>query len=486
MSTRSRSEPILPAIPNFRELIARVREVTLGAWAHQDLPFEKLVEELRPERLLSHTPIFQVVFSLLSLPATMPAIPGITTTIRMAASDGAKFDLTLDVLDGDQLQAVFNYNTDLFEGPFIERMLAHLERLLEAATTNMEQRLSELPVLNQREREELRAWGEGACARPDGRLIHEWIEEHAARTPETLAVACGSERLSFAELNRRANQLAWHLRGLGVGVDTPVAVCFERSVSLVVAVLGVIKAGGAYVPLDPQYPRARLEYLLDDSRAAVVVTAERWQSRLTGRAVLLDQDWPVISSLPAANPGRHGGPESLAYIVYTSGSSGQPKGVAVEHRGLMNLVNWHRCEYEVTSRDRATQVASPSFDAMGWEIWPYLAAGASVHIPEDELRLRPDQLAAWLAEQEITLSFLPTPLAEAMLENGHPDGLRLRALLTGGDRLHRSWAGLPFPLMNHYGPTESSVVATWCEVKPDDVAAADWPARHQHPRVRSG
>jgi amino acid adenylation domain-containing protein len=319
--------------------------------------------------------------------------------------------------------------------------------------------------------------------------VHESFAAWAAVQPAALAVAWDGGSFSYGELNARANRLARHLRALGVGPEVVVGVLARRSPEMLVALLAVLKAGGCYLPLDPAYPEERLATTLVDAGVRLLLsTAELMAPRpaVAAAAPLLFQlgyekenEERNLAGLSAADLPSLAGPENLAYVIYTSGSTGRPKGVEVEHRGLSNLVDWHRRTYSVTPADRATRIAGSAFDASVWEVWPYLAAGASLHLPADELLLSPPGLAAWLAREEITLCFLPTPLAEAVLDEeigGGPQDAPLRALLTGGDRLHRGpRPEHPFGLYNHYGPTENSVVTTWCRVPAIALGGAERP-----------
>jgi amino acid adenylation domain-containing protein len=290
----------------------------------------------------------------------------------------------------------------------------------------------------------------------------------SAATPGATALGAGERVLSYHELDIWTNQVACHLRALGVGPNVLVGLCLERSLELVAGALGILKAGGAYVPLDPASPPDRLDFMLEDTRAPVLVTSRVLAARLPARArrtVLLDTD---AASVARESPKCLAHPltaDDLAYVIYTSGSTGQPKGVEITHGSLLNLVSWHQREFAVTSADRATQLASPGFDAAVWEIWPYLTAGAGVHLPDEETRIDPERLRDWLVAQGITISFLPTPLAESVMGLDWPPQTALRVLLTGGDVLHRyPPAGLPFRVVNNYGPTENTVVATSGEV----------------------
>ena len=454
----------------FRDLVKEVRQVTLEAYAHQDLPFERLVEDLQPQRDLSRNPLVQVAVQLQNMPEATAQMGGIEIRPGANTTVYTRFDLEVHFADGtDGIDGRLQYRTDLWSGQTMQRFADHFHRLLAAALRDPDEVVAELPLLGDQEREQmLLEWNTTAALLPAAQSVQELFEEQVQQHPDRPAVISGNECWSYEQLNAKANQLAHYLRDRGVGRDIPVVVCLERSAELILAVIAVLKAGGAYVPLDPTYPLRRLRWLLADSGGGVVLTRSEWRETVGDSAVCLDTDWSQIASARTENPTDRVSGHDLAYVVYTSGSTGEPKGVAVHHRGLMNLVAWHQREYEVGPDDRATQLASPAFDAMGWEIWPYLTAGASVHVVPEEIRIEPRRLMAWMAEHGITLSFLPTPLAEAALEEGVPDGLSLRALLTGGDRLHRSWSGLPFRLTNQYGPTESSVVATWCEV--DDTS----------------
>jgi amino acid adenylation domain-containing protein len=307
----------------------------------------------------------------------------------------------------------------------------------------------------------LRALGTGLVPQP--------IEEQVETRPDAIALASGSSTLTYAELNRRANQLAHHLQTLGVGPEKLVALCLERSPEMVVAALAVFKAGGAYVPLDPAAPAERTEMMLRDADVCALVTKSGLaKTSLNGllasasfQVVNLEDDAAEIARRPEHAPVVSLTPENLAYVIYTSGSTGQPKGVEVTQGNLSNLLRWHLQAFEVTAEDRASHQAALGFDAAVWEVWPYLAAGASVHFPEDGVRNNPAALRDWIVAQRITITFLATPLAESMLLLDWPREVDLRILLTGADTLHRRpSARLPFVLVNNYGPTECTVVAT--------------------------
>ncbi|HVT56893.1 MAG TPA: non-ribosomal peptide synthase/polyketide synthase, partial [Thermoanaerobaculia bacterium] len=473
------------AAPTLLRLVRQARETTLASYAHQDLPFEKLVEELEVERSLAHNPLFQVVLSLLNEPMPPLALPGLELIVEEVPESVAKFDLTLAVAASpDGLTALLNYASDIFDGATAARWLSHFAALLGGAVADPGASFEELPLLGPGERQQLlHEWNDtarqGAAPWASAPAL---VAAAAARAPAALAVAGGAVSLSYGELVQRADLLARWLVARGVGPDVLVATCLERSPELVVAVLACLQAGGAYLALDPDHPRERLAWQLADAwggdaprgraRPRLLLTHSQLAGRLPeaerGVEVLFVDRFDELAMEAAG--GWAGGldralPEATAYVIYTSGSTGRPKGVAVSHRALRSLIDWHHEVYGLASADRATLVASPAFDAAVWEVWPYLAAGASLHVPDAETRSAPARLTAWLAARRITVSFLPTPLAEGVLAESWPPETALRALLTGGDRLHRGApASFPAVLYNHYGPTEATVVATSCPV----------------------
>ena len=293
--------------------------------------------------------------------------------------------------------------------------------------------------------------------------VHDLVAKQARATPDAIAIVAGKQRVSYRELDARATQVAQILRSNGVGLETPIGLCMERSIDLAVAALGILKTGGAYVPLDPSYPANRLSALLEDSGASLIVAQHCVANQIPAgkwRTIVLEEDG-VAGDYPDMSPVSETTPGNLAYIIFTSGSTGRPKGVEITHASLLNLVAWHQLAFEVTSSDHATLQSSPGFDAAVWELWPYLAAGATVHIVDDEVRTIPERLRDWMVSHGITISFLPTALAERMLDLAWPKETALRVLLTGADTLRRyPRAGLPFALVNNYGPTECTVVAT--------------------------
>jgi len=309
------------------------------------------------------------------------------------------------------------------------------------------------------------------------------VEKWADSTPDAIALSDGQAKMTYGRLNRLSNQFAQYLSTLGVKADSLVALCLGRSMTQVWSALAVLKAGGAYVPLDPAYPVDRISFMVRDADPCVLITNRAMAEQLPAgswRTVVVDRDLREIEQQPAQAPACSVTGENLAYVIYTSGSTGTPKGVEITHRSLLNLVSWHQRNFAVTARDRATSLSSVGFDAAVWEVWPHLAAGASVHVPGDALRYQPEALRDWLLELGITISFVPTLLAERLITLNWPNHTALRALLTGADVLHHYPSQtLPFTFFNNYGPTECTVVATSAPVttekRPDLVPPIGWP-----------
>jgi amino acid adenylation domain-containing protein len=394
--------------------------------------------------------------------------------------------LTL-LIPKDRTECRWFYDTSILDEESVRRMLRQLNKFMHDVIQDPDRRIADLLPLTEDECHQLLVeFNNTDVDYTKVRCLHQLFESQVERTPDAVAVECKEERLTYRELNWRANQVAHHLRARGVGPEVLVALCVERSLEMVVGLLGILKAGGAYVPLDPDYPKERLALMLEDTRAPVLVTQGKFfgafpetivdeksslaiQSRQSKTAnpvvVCLDSDWKTIAQESEENLDSGVTGKDLAYVIYTSGSTGTPKGVEIEHAGLNNLAAWHQSVYGITAADRATQLASAAFDASAWELWPYLTVGASIHIPNKEILLYPSKLLDWLATEAITICFLPTPLAESVLEEPMPPSLVLRTLLTGGDRLRRiPKRVLPFRLANNYGPTENTVVTTWSTV----------------------
>ncbi|HXP76316.1 MAG TPA: amino acid adenylation domain-containing protein, partial [Stellaceae bacterium] len=474
--------------PSFRELLRRVREVCLGAYAHQDLPFDRLVEELHVQRDLSRNPLFQVMFVLHDAPLKTVALPGMTLSPVEGDGETAHFDLTLQIADTDQgLSASFVYNTDLFEADTIARMTGHFRTLLDSIVADPEQRVSDVPLLSEAERRRQVVEWNGATIEPAGDVsVDQLFEAQVERTPDAIALVCDAEQLTYGELNRRANQLAHRLRALGVGPEVPVAVCLERSMELVIGLLGILKAGGAYLPLDPSYPMERLAFMLKDSAAPVLLTRERLVAglpKLEAKSVLLDSDWQSIACESEDNPANATRSDDLAYVIYTSGSTGQPKGVVVQHGAISGHCLNVQAAFALSASDAVLQFASPSFDVSLEEILPTLIAGARIVVMGTEI-WHPAEFHRRIAEFGLTVLNLPTAYwqelarewadVEALVPN-----IRPRLFIVGGDTMSPDalalWRRTPVNsvrLLNAYGPTETTITATACEIAPGpgDVA----------------
>ncbi|MCR1346361.1 amino acid adenylation domain-containing protein [Acidithiobacillus ferrooxidans] len=459
---------------NFEEFIREASRTMRDAFRHQRYRSEDLRHDLQlPPNVNS---LHGVIVNVMSFDF-VPDFAGCPVQVHNV-SNGPVFDLSLTLYGSERTGGL---RIDLDGNPShyrLDCLTDHMQRLLDlfcrAVESAQDIPLSQFSVLmNDERRTVLYDWNATMVDYLRDKCVHQLFEEQAARAPDAVAAAFEDQYLTYGELDRRANRLAHRLVALGVGPETLVGVCLERSLDLIVGLLGVLKAGGAYLPLDPAYPQARLAFMLSDARAPLLLTQQTLLDRLPafGNILCMDRDGPEIDALPDTPPRCDATPDNLAYVIYTSGSTGQPKGVMVGHRNLANLVGWHRQAYEVVPTDRATQIAGLAFDASVWEIWPYLAAGASVHITDEATRLDPVRLVRWLVEQRITLTFLPTPLAEAALIGEWPEQGALRALLTGGDRLgRRPSSTLPFRVVNHYGPTENTVVSTCAEVSAQDTA----------------
>jgi amino acid adenylation domain-containing protein len=462
--------------PTFCEFLGRIRETTLGAFSHQDLPFEKLVEELNPERRINRTPLFQVMFALENSPTSHIEAEGLTLTSLKLNSVTSKFDLSLEVEeDTDGLYFSCEYNADLFAPPTIERMLGHFQNLLEAIVADPNLRVAELPLLTEAERHQLLVeWNEnpGNCASQT--CIHELFEAQVEKTPKAIAAEFESRQLTYAELNRRANRLAHYLRKQGVGPEVLVGICFDRSLEMLVGILGVLKAGGAYVPLDPSYPRERIAFMIDDARLSLVLTRRHLIGNLHGcdtRLMSVDEDWEIIANEADDNPIAGVGPRNLAYVIYTSGSTGNPKGVMIEHRSLVSFSETAAAEYSIGPGDRVLQFASLCFDLSVEEIYPALTHGATVVLRTGEMINSARDFLRYCEVWQLTVLDLPTAywhdLTLALGEERLSWPTAVRLVIIGGEKasLDRviAWQDVgseTVRLVNTYGPTETTVVAT--------------------------
>ncbi|HYR11833.1 MAG TPA: amino acid adenylation domain-containing protein, partial [Longimicrobium sp.] len=450
--------------PSFREVLRRVRDVTLGAYEHQDLPFEKLVAELQPERSLSHAPLFQVMFALQNTEGRGGALPGLEVSGVGAELTSAKFDLSLELAATPRgLRGGLDYSTDLFERGTVERMLGHLERLLEQVAADADVRLSQLDLVDAGERARLLALGEGAAPELPRATVDTLFAQAAAARPQAVALAWDGGRMTYAELDVRANRLAHHLRRAGVAAGTRVGVCLERGPEMVVATLAALKAGGAYVPLDPAYPAERLAFMLADTAVPVLVTESPLADRLpfpAARIVRVDADAAAIAAEPADAPAAGTDPEAAAYVMYTSGSTGRPKGVEVPHRAIVRLVRGQ--DYlSIDPADVFLQLAPTSFDVATLELWGSLLNGARLAIhPAGQPSV--ESIGRALAEHGVTILWLTAGLFHLVVEERIGILRGVRQLLAGGDVLsvphvRRVLEELPETVfINGYGPTENT------------------------------
>ncbi len=454
--------------PTFRELLSRVGKAAAGAYAHQDLPFEMLVDKLQLKRDLSRSPVFQVMFVLQTTSEAALELPGVTLNVMDMDQQVARYDLTMSLFKlPDALKGQFAYNTDLFDPDLIRRMLAHFQVLLEGIVADPDRRIASLPLLPDAELQTLLvAWNDTHVACPQDQCVHHLFEAQVQRAPEAPAVVYGDQVLSYRDLNRRANQLAHHLRGLGVGPEVLVGVCMERSPELLVGLLGVLKAGGAYVPLDVMYPRERLAFMLQDSGAAVVLTQTRWEGLLPegSRLIRLDADWEAIVQESPENPQVGVAQENLAYMIYTSGSTGRPKGAAILHRGLANYLHWCERAYPLAAGCGAPVHSSISFDLTVTSIFAPLATGRQVHLLSEDLGIDALLMALRSGAEYSLVKITPVHL-NLLAQQLSPEEAagRTRAFIIGGENLlaesiafWQKYAPETL-LVNEYGPTETVV-----------------------------
>jgi amino acid adenylation domain-containing protein len=457
--------------PSFRDAVQRTREVALGAYAHQDLPFERLVEELRPERDLSRNPLFQTTFQLINTPTFSPSGGPAAPVGGVKVQRGtAIFDLALTILDSpSRLSGLIEYSTDLFEPATIARMGGHFQYLLEAAVLDPACRISQLSMLSPDEYEQAVAtWNETAASQARA-CIHELFEQQVERTPESVAAVHGTTALTYSALNRRANGLARYLRSRGVGPDRLVAVCYPKSLELIVILLAVLKAGGAYLLLDRSYPTERLLFLLEDSGAALVLADganNELFSSFKVTTVDLDMLWRAGSCGSDANLCSEATLDNIAYVIYTSGSTGRPKGVMIPHGAICNHMLWMQSAYCFSDSDRVLQRTAPTFDASVWEFYAPLLAGGCLVIAPPEAQRDPAAIVKVMAEQSVTtVQLVPTLLQLVIAEDGLAECASLRHVFCGGEALRTSVVRqlrsiVKAEVHNLYGPTETTIDAT--------------------------
>jgi len=453
----------------FKELLRTTRLGILEALDNQDAPLEKLVAELQPERTLSRQPLFQVAFAWENFPKEPLQLRGLECVPLHVEQCTAKFDLTLHMrIQDGEFRGEFEYATDLFERATIERFGVLWQRLVDSILERPEQPIGTLSWLSDSDRSELlESFNDFHLEFRKDRLVHEIFEERVEALPDAIAVIDASRRLTYRELNSRANKLARFLKSKGVGPERLVGISLCRGVDLVVGLLGILKAGAAYVPVDPMMPAVRIREVISDADPILVITdslMSHQMAQTAKEAIIIDVDWPEIASHESHNlgdDGEDGRSSRLAYVIYTSGSTGTPKGVMVEHRSLHNLVAWHSSTFGIIPGTRSSSMAGLGFDASTWEIWPSLCSGGQLLMAPHESSGDPQRLLQWWCEQELDISFLVTPLAERAYTS-RMINLHVRKVLIGGDRLYAWPEAIPASqqLINNYGPTEATVVAT--------------------------
>jgi amino acid adenylation domain-containing protein len=475
---------------SFRELVKRVRETALAAYTHQDFPFEQLVKELQPERTLSHTPLFQVMFVFQDAPMLALQLPNLTLAPLMVNNGTAKFDLTLYVEDTKQgLIGFLEYNTELFYTDTINRMVGHFNNLLESIIANCDRSVARLPLLTLQEQTQLLTNSYSINTDYPAELcLHQLFEQQVEKTPDAVAVVFENQQLTYAQLNIKANELAHHLQNLGVKPDALVGICMERSLEMVIGILAILKAGGAYVPLDPTYPTERLHFVLEDAQLKFILTQQKQTDKLSNdqtQLICLDTDWEIIAKQSTDNPNSQVVPASLAYIIYTSGSTGKPKGVLVNHTNVVRLFAATDAWFKFNQQDVWTLFHSIAFDFSVWEIWGALLYGGRLVVVPYEVSRSPQAFYELLSQQQVTV-LNQTPSAFRQLiqfDESVPVGEKLkhiRYVIFGGEALElqslQPWFeryGDKSPqLVNMYGITETTVHVTYRPLTCADVTQA--------------
>ena len=458
--------------PTFRELLARVRAVVLDSLSHDDVPYPHVVRAVHQKPDPSRNPLFQVMLSQQPQVSEMP--PGWDAITDEVSNGGARLDLVVILEDrGDRVFGPIAYNPDLFDSSTISRMVGHWQTLLRAATSDPAKHISELHILTDAEQQQiLVGWNDTAVKYPEELCLHELIEHQAERTPNATALIFEREELSYRELNARANRLAHYLRRFGVGSDKLVGVCMDRSVEMVVALLGILKAGGAYVPLDPSYPKDRLTFMVQDSELKILVTQGVLQGEWSGsplELICIDRDWPLIARERPDNPPSVSTPEDLAYVIYTSGSTGNPKGVQITHRNLVNFVSSIKEKPTITERDILLAVTTISFDIAGLELYVPLSVGARIVLASRQITMDGQELVRSLEQEGVTV-MQATPITwRLMIDSGWKGKADLK-ILCGGEALSRDLADKLLEraasVWNMYGPTETTIWSTLSQVMP--------------------
>jgi len=460
----------------FREMIRRTREACLGAYANQDVPFERIVEAVQPDRALGHNPVVQTLFAMQNAPIEEISLPGLELSYDEPETNMTRFDVELFLAEADAgLEGILIYSTELFERDRMLGFIEELARLLEVGSENPDRVLSDLQPLPEAQRHRLlHAWNAASVPYGDPLPVHALFERHARRAPHAVAALFGDEDLTYGELDAKASRLARALRGQGIGVESLVPVCIERSFDMLVALLGILKAGAAYVPLDPEYPPERLALILDDLGADIVLTQARLATRLprdAARLLRLDADWEEIACEEDGDLGIDVPPDALAYAVYTSGSTGRPKAVAMSHRAIANMLSFQRRDSQAAGGGRTLQFASLSFDVSFQEIFSTLTVGDALVLVTEEERRDAPRLLRILEEKQIERLFLPFVALDQLAETAVAEDLypaALREIDTAGEQLKITPALRAFftrlpgcRLVNHYGPSETHLVTTF-------------------------
>ena len=476
--------------PSFLELLAQVRKTVLEAQANQDLPFERLVDALHVPRCLSHTPLYQVMVTLEEEQPELCRLDGLNVCRMKTSTRTSVFDLTLELtaMKDGRLEAVWEYSTDLFTRETIARMAGHFQELLRQIVLNPDTCVSELPMLSQDERRQLLVeWNDTAASYPREACLHQLFETQARLTPDAVALICEGISYSYGALNKRANQLAHYLRRKGIAAESRVALCMERSLEMVTAMLGILKAGASYVPMDPLYPRERLSFMIHDSGAQMLLTQQRFVEHVHCQrvpAIALDKTWSALAAMPDINGLWCTVPENLAYVLYTSGTTGEPKGIEISHGALVNHSTAMAKHYGLQPTDRVLQFASISFDVAAEEYFPTWLAGASVVLRPNEPVPEFSEFRRFIDDHGLTVLNLPTPYWAEWIEVCEQDGTvlpkSLRLVIVGSEKaLPESlarWqrlAGERIAWCNSYGPTEATITASFfMPERPEDWTSA--------------
>jgi amino acid adenylation domain-containing protein len=460
--------------PTFREILGRIKNTTLDAFSHQELPFEKIVAAVCPQRSLSYNPIFQVAFALQENSESLLKIPGLEICPVKLGSITSKFDLFLSAKESaGGLAVTVEYSTDLFEAATIQRLMRHYQNLLETLVANPNQRISEMSFLSDSELHQLLVeWNETTTEFPN-KCLGELFEIQAEKNSEQIAIVTNEGDISYKQLNERSNKIAHHLRRLGARPNSPIGIFMERSALMTTGILGILKSGGAYLPMDSSYPQTRLQHMIEDADVKVILTTKEKLSQLPktqAKAICLDTDWEIFAAESEENPANVNQPTDLAYVIYTSGSTGKPKGTLIPHRAVNRLV-FNTNYVQIDSADRIAHISNVSFDAATFELWGTLLHGARLVILNKDLVLSPKEFISELQTQKITTMFLTTALFN-LLARENPNAFQtLKTVMFGGEACDPAAVrrvlenNPPERLLHVYGPTETTTFATWHHIQ---------------------